>query len=465
MTQIISTNTYGGASVLVSPLPYVGNYNTLSDALSQATANVPIFVAPGTYTQNSSLVDNVNIIGYSSAVDDVTITGSLTNPTGQLVCIFSGVSFDSTGSGPSISITGSSLHKLTFNNCNFNAAAHPSLKIVLGSSSFSTEITFNSCSFTTSTNNHQIFDITGVGNPSITFNACTIISTNNITNNFDIGNVIFRNSQIVMNASFSGTNGPEVYRCNVSTAGSPWLINSTFGAVYYYSLVPDSTVSTKLKLNDCTVSTTTVLNGAGDIAFDVLSQIDSATPYYPSSTVVSWNPVTLGFTRAHTLTIDSPLGLASGGTGLNLVSPSNGSLLIGNGTGFSANTLTAGPGISIGNTSGNITISNSSISILYSEESTSFTAVSNSGYYCTGPLTVTLPATPSNSDTVAVIAFTQNNVLIQANTGQYLSFENYRSIVGGTALNSLSGNSVFLRYRSSTTTWIAENFTGSWLVT
>lgn len=465
MTQIISTNTYGGASVLVSPLPYVGNYNTLSDALSEATANVPIFVAPGTYIENSPLVDNVNIVGYSSAFNDVTITGSLSNPAGQIVCIISGVSFDSTGSGPSISITGTSVNTLTFNNCNFNAAAHPSIKVVLGASIFPTEIIFNSCSFTTSSNIHQIFDITGVGNPNITFNACSIAASNNVINNFDIGTVTFRNSQIVMNASFSGASGPEVYRCNVATSGSPWLINSTFGAFYYFSLVPDSTVSTELTLNDCTVSSTTVLNGPGVITFDVLSQIDSITPYYPSSTVVAWNPVTLGISRAHTLTIDSPLNIASGGTGLNVTTPSNGSLLIGNGTGFTVNTLTAGSAITITNTAGNITIAGTGASFGYTEKTTSFTASSNAGYYCNGTLTATLPPSPLNGDAVAIIAFSANNVTVQANTGQYLSLGNVTSAANGTALNTLIGNVLYLRYRTSTTTWVAENFIGNWTVT
>jgi len=465
MTQIISTNTYGGASVLVSPLPYVGNYNTLADALTEATANVPIFVAPGEYTQNSSLVNDVNIVGYSSAFDDVIIRGSLQNPAGQLTCIISGVSFDSTGSGPSISISGTSVTTITFNNCNFNAAAHPSIKMVLGASIFPTELTFNSCTFTTSTNLHQIFDISGVGNPTITFNACSIAAENNVINNFDIGTVTFRNSQIVMNASFAGSSGPEVYRCNVATAGSPWLINSTFGGFYYYSIVPDSSVSTKLTLNDCTVSSTTVLNGAGVITFDVLSQLDAVTPYYPSSTVVSWNPVTLGYTRAHSLTIDAPLNLASGGTGINVSSPTNGSLLIGNGTGFSVNNLTAGSGITITNTPGDIVIAGTGASFGYTEKTTSFTAASNAGYYCTGTLTATLPPSPLNGDAVAIIAFSANNVTVKANTGQYLSLANVTSAVGGTALNTLIGNVLYLRYRTSTLTWVAENFIGNWTVT
>jgi hypothetical protein len=55
------------------------------------------------------------------------------------------------------------------------------------------------------------------------------------------------------------------------------------------------------------------------------------------------------------LTLGAPLPVASGGTGLTST-PANGQLNIGNGTGFTRATLTAGSGISVTNSSGGITI-------------------------------------------------------------------------------------------------------------
>jgi len=52
------------------------------------------------------------------------------------------------------------------------------------------------------------------------------------------------------------------------------------------------------------------------------------------------------------------IAVENGGTGLGTI-PSNGQLLIGNGTGYSLNTLFAGTGISIANGSGSISITNS----------------------------------------------------------------------------------------------------------
>jgi hypothetical protein len=55
------------------------------------------------------------------------------------------------------------------------------------------------------------------------------------------------------------------------------------------------------------------------------------------------------------LTLSNPLGVAQGGTG-SAAAPSNGQLLVGNGTGFALNTLNGGPGVGITNAAGSITI-------------------------------------------------------------------------------------------------------------
>lgn len=55
----------------------------------------------------------------------------------------------------------------------------------------------------------------------------------------------------------------------------------------------------------------------------------------------------------------NPIALAYGGTGLSST-PTNGQLLIGNGTGYSLSTITAGTGITVTNSAGGITISSTS---------------------------------------------------------------------------------------------------------
>ena len=63
-------------------------------------------------------------------------------------------------------------------------------------------------------------------------------------------------------------------------------------------------------------------------------------------------------TTSGTITIAGTLAVANGGTGLT-TTPANGALDIGNGTGFTRTTLTAGTGVAITNASGAITIASS----------------------------------------------------------------------------------------------------------
>jgi hypothetical protein len=64
-------------------------------------------------------------------------------------------------------------------------------------------------------------------------------------------------------------------------------------------------------------------------------------------------------TGSGTITLAGTLAVANGGTGLT-TTPANGALDIGNGTGFTRTTLTAGSGISVTNSAGGITIDNTS---------------------------------------------------------------------------------------------------------
>ena len=69
--------------------------------------------------------------------------------------------------------------------------------------------------------------------------------------------------------------------------------------------------------------------------------------------------------------------VANGGTGLGTI-PTNGKLLIGNGTGYSLNTLTAGAGITVTNGAGTITVASSGTTS-FSAGTTGFTPSSPTG--------------------------------------------------------------------------------------
>jgi len=80
--------------------------------------------------------------------------------------------------------------------------------------------------------------------------------------------------------------------------------------------------------------------------------------YVPAS--VSWGNATLNFNSASSISGSvswqgNTIGIGYGGTGITST-PTNGQLLIGNGTGYTLATITAGAGISVTNSSGGITI-------------------------------------------------------------------------------------------------------------
>jgi len=96
----------------------------------------------------------------------------------------------------------------------------------------------------------------------------------------------------------------------------------------------------------------TDVSGLGTMSTQAASSVAITGGSINNTPIGASTPNTGAFT---TLTASTPIGTASGGTGVN-TTPSNGQVLIGNGTGYTANTLTAGSGITITNASGSITV-------------------------------------------------------------------------------------------------------------
>ena len=105
-----------------------------------------------------------------------------------------------------------------------------------------------------------------------------------------------------------------------------------------------------------TPSSTTYLRGDGSWATVTSSggTVTSVGLSLPAEFTVTNSPVTSSGTL--TATWAAPVTVAHGGTGLNASAATNGQLLIGNGSGFSLSTITAGTGVSITNTAGHIQI-------------------------------------------------------------------------------------------------------------
>lgn len=115
------------------------------------------------------------------------------------------------------------------------------------------------------------------------------------------------------------------------------------------------------------------------------------------STNINWNAKNLtniATLAAATLQLTNALGISYGGTGLS-GTPTNGQLLIGNGTGYTLATLSAGSGVSITNSAGGVSIAatGSGGTVTSVQASGGSTGLTFSGGPITGSGTLTLGGT------------------------------------------------------------------------
>ena len=184
-----------------------------------------------------------------------------------------------------------------------------------------------------------------------------------------------------------------------------------------------------------------------------LTTLTATSANITTLTSTSANITTLTGTNfsATSLTLTNALKIAEGGTGLD-TTPTNGQLLIGNGTGYALSTLTAGDGISVTNNAGSITIaaSGGGLPTVTVTASTAITAAVNFHYVLTAATTatVTLPASPTISDTIYVTVANGLVTNVVARNGK-----NIQGLAEDLTLNATYA-SVQLRYSDATEGWI-----------
>jgi hypothetical protein len=109
---------------------------------------------------------------------------------------------------------------------------------------------------------------------------------------------------------------------------------------------------------------------------------------------------------------------------------------------------------------------NGSGGFIWSDTSGVVTAVAAHGYFVTAATTSTLPATPSEGDTVRYIVDTASALTITAAGTQKIRVGNTLSAAGGTCVNTQQGDAIEFVYRTTGTTWFAANNpVGAWTTT
>lgn len=139
-------------------------------------------------------------------------------------------------------------------------------------------------------------------------------------------------------------------------------------------------------------------------------------------------------------------------TNVNGGAPTNGQLLIGNGSGLTRSTLTAGTGISVTNATGSITIaaSGGGLPAVSVQNTTAITAAANFHYILTAASAtiVTLPASPTISDTIYVTVANSLTINEISNNGKPI-----QGISESLVLNTIYA-SVQLRFTDNTEGWV-----------
>ena len=146
--------------------------------------------------------------------------------------------------------------------------------------------------------------------------------------------------------------------------------------------------------------------------------------------------------------------------------PPNGSLLIGDGTGFRNAVLTAGSNVTITNASGQITIAAAPGGVTFSGVSgTTQQAAVNNGYI---PLnasltTITLPATAAVGDVVAITGYGSGLWKLAQNASQLIYFNSLVTTTGtgGSIAATHYFDTVVVRCVVANTTWVVENAVGN----
>lgn len=178
-----------------------------------------------------------------------------------------------------------------------------------------------------------------------------------------------------------------------------------------------------------------------------------------SGTTLAANVVSSSLTSVGTITSGvwngTLIGVTYGGTGLSTL-PTNGQLLIGNGSGYSLATLSAGSGINITNGAGSITIASSTGGLSWTTLSgTTQTAAVNSGYVSgnAAQTTITLPATCGVGDVVAVEGLGAGGWVLAANTGQTIKIGSSTTASAGSLTSAAASDNIYVTCIVANTTW------------
>ncbi len=204
------------------------------------------------------------------------------------------------------------------------------------------------------------------------------------------------------------------------------------GAVIAASTTPIRAVSTAANVYQIQVQTSQAL-AAADATKIGLSNFDST-----SFAVAATGFVTLSTTGAgKTITGDSGGALSPVANNWNIL---------------------GGPGVTTTGSGNTLTIN----SVVFTD-TTAATLVVDNGYNATAAGTYNMPATALQGEMIIVNCDTTGAVVLDCPANNFIRVGELITSSGGTMTSTKQGDSLTLRYRLSSLTWIATNVVGTWI--
>lgn len=272
------------------------------------------------------------------------------------------------------------------------------------------------------------------------------------------------------NASFDGTERGGVLQTN----GQLWIGATTPNANNTHINVGEIVSATLNVTYDS--PNIRIESGGGGMAVDSFAMQTGTNPVVPtaaglvtfngSSVAQGVNPVRTNGTGANTMQLEvqtasavaatdaTRIGLASFDSDIFTVD-ANG--FVSTTAGSLVQTITGGPGITITGTASDPIVN----SVVFSDVTATTLAV-DQGYFATAAGTYDLPATAAQGELIHIIADTAGAVVVDAPAGDFIRIGNVISSDGGTVTSNAIGDSLTLRFRSSSQTWIATAVQGTW---
>jgi hypothetical protein len=292
MVWTTGDNNYAETSYIVDPTQGNGNYQTIGAALTAASAasfSGDIFIRPGTYTENPTLVAGVNLVAWpaDATTGTVIINGNCTLSTAGTVTI-SGIELK-TNSAACVTVSGSVASILNLIGCNINCSNNTG--ITYSSSSASSQINISNCTGNLGTTGIGLYTMSSIG--ALNFYYTVIQNTGG--------------------SSTATTNSAGAVNIFHSTFNIPFSNSSTGNLDFYYTLINTSSVNTA-----CVAFAGSGTNGANQS--DFVSGTASAVTIAGSSTASLYN-CQIGSTNTDCITGSGTLNYS----GLSFASSSIGS--------------------------------------------------------------------------------------------------------------------------------------------